>query len=335
MDNDLLHQPHDKFFKATFSEGKVAQEHLSTFLPSDILEYLRLGEMVLDTTAYISKRFKSFQSDVVWSVPYKDGKVKVVLLYEHKTAYDRYIHLQVLRYMVEIWEYQLKKNKKSKFKTDKPLELIIPVVVYQGVDGWETIPFQDLFAVQDAELLRFLPVFDYVLNQTTPESEARLWKNSNLEAYLAFRTMRQVIEEALSIDDLVVFIQEIAEVIDNNGINDGLTSRIYTYIFGNTEANYDNVMANIHISNQQKNNTMSILHQLYHKGEAQGISLGEARGKAEGKAEGITIGEQKGLLLTAKIIKLHTKGFDATAIAEKLVIELEMVATAIAEYEAE
>jgi predicted transposase YdaD len=327
MDNDLLHQPHDKFFKATFSEGKVAQEHLSTFLPSEILAHLRLGEMVLDTTAYISKRFKSFQSDVVWSVPYKDGKVKVILLYEHKTAYDRYIHLQVLRYMLEIWEYQLKKNKKSKFKTDKPLELIIPVVVYQGVDGWEAIQFQDLFAVQDAELLRFLPVFDYVLNQTTPESEVRLWKNSNLEAYLAFRTMRQVIEEALSIDDLIVFIQEIAEVLDNNGINDGLTSRIYTYIFGNTEADYDNVMANIHISNQQKNNTMSILHQLYHKGEAQGISLGEARGKAEGKAEG--------LLLTAKIIKLYAKGFEAAAIAEKLETELEIVQAAIAEYEAE
>jgi predicted transposase/invertase (TIGR01784 family) len=57
--------------------------------------------------------------------------------------------------------------------------------------------------------------------------------------------------------------------------------------------------------------------------------------KAEGKAEGITIGEQKGLLLTAKIIKLYTKGVSAAAIAEQLETELETVQAAIAEYEAE
>ncbi len=324
---DLLHQPHDKFFKAAFSEGKVAIEHLNTFLPADILTHLRLNEMELDTTAYVSKRFKGFQSDVVWTIPYKDGKVKVVLLYEHKTAYDRYIHLQVLRYMLEVWEYQLKKNKKSKHKTEKPLELIIPVVVFQGVSSWEKIPFQDVFSAEDAELLRFLPSFDYVLNQTTPESEAQLWKNANLEAYLAFRTMRQVAEEALSTDALVVFIQEIVAIIDHNGINEGLQSRIYTYIFGNSEADYDNVMANVHISNQQKNNIMSTLHQLYHKGEISG----EARGKAEGKAEG----KVEGLSLSSRIIKRYQKGKTVAEIAEGLNCDIVLVIKAIAEFEAE
>jgi hypothetical protein len=56
---------------------------------------------------------------------------------------------------------------------------------------------------------------------------------------------------------------------------------------------------------------------------------------SKAKAEGITIGEQKGLLLTAKIIKLYTKGFDAMAIAEKLETELETVQAAITEYEVE
>jgi predicted transposase YdaD len=71
MSEELLHQSHDKFFKATFSEGKVAQEYLTAFLPPTLVEYLQLDKMTLDTTAYISKRFKSFQSDVVWSLPYK------------------------------------------------------------------------------------------------------------------------------------------------------------------------------------------------------------------------------------------------------------------------
>jgi predicted transposase/invertase (TIGR01784 family) len=147
MSEELLHQPHDKFFKAVFSEEQVAQQHLTAFLPPEITEHLQFDKMTLDTTAYVSKRFKSFQSDVVWSIPYKHGKVKIVLLYEHKTAYDRHIHFQVMRYMLEIWEHCIKRS--------KPLEIIIPVVVYQGTDNWEKIPFQDLFSVQDAELLRF------------------------------------------------------------------------------------------------------------------------------------------------------------------------------------
>lgn len=327
MPNDLLHQPHDKFFKETFSTPEVAQEHLAAFLPPAITEHLQLGKMTLDTTAYISKKFKSFHADVVWSVPYKHGKVKVVLLYEHKTAYDRHVHFQVLRYMIEIWEHCERKK--------KPFDIVIPVVVYQGVGKWEKIAFQDLFSVQDAELLRFLPAFDYILNQTTAESEARLWKDGSLNAYIAFRTMRKVIEEMLSSHDLVVLVEEIAGLTDISDPTKGLINRVYTYLFGNSDADYDSVMAEVHLSQQQKNNFMSILNQLYHKGEAHGISLGEEKGKAEGKAEGIALGEQKGLVLTAKIIKLYIKGFDAAAIAEKLITDIATVNTAIAEYEAE
>ena len=294
MLDDIFHQPHDKFFKAVFSTVQVAEAHLSAFLPPAIVEHLRLGEMVLDTTAYVSKRFKHFQSDVVWSVPYKNGKVKIVILYEHKTTYDRYIHVQVLRYMIEIWEYHLKKDKKDKKdnlkkgklslsepKTDKLLDIIIPVVVYQGVDGWEQIPFQDVFTVQDADLLRFLPVFDYILNKTTSASEAHLQKAKDLSAYIAYRTMRQVAIDALSTTELVVFLQEITALIDEIVDDNDLGSRVYTYIFGNSDADAADVMAKIHISNQQKKNNMSILQQLYTQGETKGISLGKAEGKAE------------------------------------------------------
>jgi hypothetical protein len=61
----------------------------------------------------------------------------------------------------------------------------------------------------------------------------------------------------------------------------------------------------------------------YQQGETYGITIGEAKGKAEG------------LHLTAKIIKLYTRGFDAVAIAEKLLTEITIVNTAIATYEAE
>ncbi len=60
-----------------------------------------------------------------------------------------------------------------------------------------------------------------------------------------------------------------------------------------------------------------------------------ATAKDEGIAEGMIIGKAEGILLTTKIIKLYTKGFDAAAIAKKLATDIEIVNTAIAEYEVE
>ena len=135
--------------------------------------------------------------------------------------------------------------------------------------------------------------------------------------------MRQVAEEALAAADLVVFIEEITAILDNNADDAGLSYRVYTYIFGNSDADVDDVMSKVHISNQQKNNTMSILQQLYQKGEIRGISLGEARGEA------------RGIALTTKIIKLHTRGVVAEVIAEQLAIDVQTVHNAIAQFEAE
>jgi predicted transposase/invertase (TIGR01784 family) len=79
----------------------------------------------------------------------------------------------------------------------------------------------------------------------------------------------------------------------------------------------------------------NVIDTAFDEGKAEGIAEGKAEGIAEGKAEGIALGEQKGLQLTAKIIKLYTRGFDAETIAEKLQTEIETVNIAIAEYEAE
>ncbi len=55
----------------------------------------------------------------------------------------------------------------------------------------------------------------------------------------------------------------------------------------------------------------------------EGMVLGEAKGKAQG------------LQLTAKIIKLYTRGFSTADIVEKLVTDIETVNNAIEEYEAD
>ena len=102
------------------------------------------------------------------------------------------------------------------------------------------------------------------------------------------------------------------------------TKAIMSYVFGYSEEKPIEIIEKIRLlSTPQQLDYMSTLTQFYTEGKALGITIGEQKGKAEG------------LQLTAKIIKLYTRGFEAAAIAEKLSIDTETVHFAIAEYEAE
>lgn len=102
MDKEILHQSDDKFFKSTFERREVVQEYLSAFLPQVISQKIDYNGMALDPTSYINEALGAHYSDIVWNVPYGEKKIKVALLFEHKTAPDVYIQLQLLQYMVEV-----------------------------------------------------------------------------------------------------------------------------------------------------------------------------------------------------------------------------------------
>ena len=72
-------------------------------------------------------------------------------------------------------------------------------------------------------------------------------------------------------------------------------------------------------------------------GKAEGISLGKEEGITLGKAEGITLGKEEGKAegkrLSAKIIKLHQKGYAAAAIAKELQTTIAEVQEVVEEYE--
>ena len=57
-------------------------------------------------------------------------KKRLKSLIEHKSYPDKGVVLQLLKYMIEIWE--LKMNKEN----NKILPIIIPLVMYHGADNW-------------------------------------------------------------------------------------------------------------------------------------------------------------------------------------------------------
>jgi predicted transposase/invertase (TIGR01784 family) len=319
MTDDLIHQPHDKFFKNSFADVTVVREHLRAFLPKEISDKIDFESLVQDDTNYISEALQAHYADVVWNVNYGRTGIKIALLYEHKSMPDKYVLVQLLRYILQIWD--------EKISRDEDLVLVIPIVVYQGVQEWEHQRFEHLFPDIDGVLLRYLPVFDYERTDTTEVTERILTQNRAYKTLLVFQVMRQVITRNLGADALILLLDSVVNAQDFGQANDMFSKAILSYAFNYSNEKPLDIIEKIRLSASSKQeNYMSTLNQFY----TEGISLGKAEGISLGKAEGKT----EGLLLTAKIIKLYARGFGAVAIAEKLETELETVNTAIAEYEA-
>ncbi|MEM9723502.1 MAG: Rpn family recombination-promoting nuclease/putative transposase [Bacteroidota bacterium] len=124
--------PHEKLFKATFSEKDVVIDFINNFLPNPIREKISLSPLNLETVSYIRPALIEFYSYVVYSTLLGKVEIQICLLFEHKSYVPVYPHLQILRYMVEAWFQMIKQN--------ESLKPIIPVIVYHGEAKWEYKP---------------------------------------------------------------------------------------------------------------------------------------------------------------------------------------------------
>ena len=66
---EVVHNPHDHFFKYTFAQQEHAQEFMETILPTDILDRLLLTKMQLKSGSYIDEKLEEHFSDILYDVP--------------------------------------------------------------------------------------------------------------------------------------------------------------------------------------------------------------------------------------------------------------------------
>jgi predicted transposase/invertase (TIGR01784 family) len=83
----------------------------------------------------------------------------IYLLIEHKSWEELFTGFQLLKYMVRIWEFYLKQNKKA-----KTLPVIIPIVIYHGPKKWQLdTQFISLFNAPEY-VKDYIPDFNYNLH---------------------------------------------------------------------------------------------------------------------------------------------------------------------------
>ena len=71
-------------------------------------------------------------SDLLYTAKYESNRdLYLYLLFEHKSYPEPHIAFHLLRYMIQIWEKDLKNN------SSLPLYPIVPLVFYHGKEEWK------------------------------------------------------------------------------------------------------------------------------------------------------------------------------------------------------
>jgi len=154
MQNNI-HNLHDKFVKASFSDVDRAAAFFEQFLPEELQKSLNLTTLKSIQESYIQADLNEHFSDIVFEVQTKDGgPIDLVLLFEHKSAPDKHVLVQVGHYIFSHWVKCINEKKE--------LKVIIPLIYYQGKKKWEKPILSNLFPRVEGSLNQYTPAINHV-----------------------------------------------------------------------------------------------------------------------------------------------------------------------------
>lgn len=166
MENEKKHSevqnPHDTLFRETWSNLENARSFLQSYLKKQVVGLMDLQTLEVSKDSFIEKDLSAYYSDMLYKVMLKGKPGFVYVLFEHKSYYDRYVHLQLLEYMVKIWRLFIKQQKKGK----KPsLPIIIPLLICHGRKPWpdKTERLSSILSGPITELSNYIPDFGFEL----------------------------------------------------------------------------------------------------------------------------------------------------------------------------
>jgi len=117
---------------------------------------------------------------LVYNCSYKDMKIKISILFEHKSFVPDYPFLQLLKYIIKIWDFNIKQKEK--------LIPVIPLIFYHGKEKWEYKKINQYFTGIDNILEKYIPAFDYLLMDLSKydneDIKEKIFKNEFLKISL-------------------------------------------------------------------------------------------------------------------------------------------------------
>ena len=159
-----IEHPHDRLFRAVFSDAAETASLLRSALPRDISDKVHWDSLRLIDGTFIDNALRESETDLLFEAGYGEEvrPVRLYLLFEHQSTPDAWMPFRLLKYCFRIWDAELR---------DEPgltkLSPIVPLVLYQGSRRWQhSTEFADLFR-EEVRGWPWVPRFEHVLLDQT------------------------------------------------------------------------------------------------------------------------------------------------------------------------
>ena len=87
------------------SKSKNKPYFLANYLPPTVLHHIQLDSLTITKDSFVDKEHTAHYSDLLYQVTLTgDRPGFVYFLFEHKSYPDRFVSLQLLRHVLEIWK---------------------------------------------------------------------------------------------------------------------------------------------------------------------------------------------------------------------------------------
>ena len=123
---EKVHNPHDRYFRASMSDLRVAKSFLQAHLSTPLQKIIRWDSLRLEPNQHVSHALKQSCTDVLYRAKMGDQDGFISILVEHQSTVDRLMSFRILRYCTDIMAQHLKSHPGAN------LPLVIPLVFYSG-----------------------------------------------------------------------------------------------------------------------------------------------------------------------------------------------------------
>jgi len=266
---NVIHQSHDKCFKRSLKEKRVAIDYLKSHLQPDIYKRININTLELTNKSFISLRFREIHSDIIYrcKIDHKEGYI-FFLLEAESTANEDLMAFRKLQYTVGVMEQHIQQGHRT-------LPIVLPICIYHGSQS----PYPhalDVYALfDDPELASQVAFKPFTLIDLTILSDEEITQHG-LAALMEMLLKHCRAKNFLTIlNQRLDFIQDIL-----NQLGKEYRRFVVKYMIHETQDETPNaverlVQTLVTAFPEEKNTIMTFAQQLEQKGLQQGLQQGE------------------------------------------------------------
>lgn len=275
----------------------MAKDFLSNYLPQNLLQVIDINTIEPQQDSFITKQLEEYFSDFLIQVSMDNRPGYLYFLFEYKSYPTKSIPLQLLEYILSIW------NKIRQNNATAPLPIVIPLVLYHGQQTWST-PWrfsESLYhhATLSESLKVYVPDFEYILYDITVLDDQDIKGIAQLKILLTlFRDLQSKDKEKRneSIIRSLYYLNELASKETAMEYLETMMLYVFNVAKDLTKEDMEKIIHEANIISSEGSDIVMTLAEILRQ---EGIEIGIKKGIEKGIEKGISIGEVKALANTA------------------------------------